>query len=340
MKILVIGGTRFIGLAVVRQLQAHGHQVAVFNRGQTAVDLPEGVTHIAGDKNALADSRAVLAEFAPDVVMHNIVTKEKDAQAALDVFTGLAKRLVMVSSMDVYAPYGRLIGTETGDPLPIPFDESAPLREAWYPYRAQATDENDFRFHYDKIPAERLVLTSKDLPGTVLRLPMVYGENDFQHRLMPFFKPMDDGRSAIVLDEGYANWRSTYGYVENVAAAIVRACEDDRANGKVYNIGDLTPSMLELGEMVKTLVGWQGEFVTVPTENLPESLHTGMDTRHSLAATAERIQHDLGYQPVIDRETAMRRTIAWEREHLPPEANFAEMYAYDTQDEVLRTIRA
>lgn len=337
MRVLVIGGTRFIGLATVKQLQARGHEVAVFNRGQTPAELPEGVQHIAGNKNALAESKAAFEAFKPDVVMHNIVVREDDARATLDVFSGIARRLVMVSSMDVYGAYGRLIGTETGDPIPVPFDEDAPLRENWYPYRAQATDENDFRYYYDKIPAERLVLASTELPGTVLRLPMVYGENDFQHRLMPFFVPMDAGREAIVLDEGYANWRSTYGYVENIAAGIVRACEDDRAAGKVYNVGDITPSMLELGNMVRELVGWQGEFVLVPTDELPENLQAGMDTRHSLAVSGARIERELGHQPVVDRETAMQRTIAWERANLPKDANFAEMYGYEAQDEILRT---
>ncbi|MBC8170373.1 MAG: NAD-dependent epimerase/dehydratase family protein, partial [Anaerolineae bacterium] len=94
MRILVIGGTRFIGLATVRQLQARGHEVAVFNRGQTAPELPEGVQQITGNKNALAESRAAFEGFAPEVVMHNIVTREDDAYAALEVFNGIARRLV------------------------------------------------------------------------------------------------------------------------------------------------------------------------------------------------------------------------------------------------------
>ncbi len=50
MKVLVIGGTRFIGTHVVRQLIKMGHEVTVFNRGQTIAELPEEVKWIKGDR--------------------------------------------------------------------------------------------------------------------------------------------------------------------------------------------------------------------------------------------------------------------------------------------------
>ncbi len=53
MRILVIGGTRFIGLTTVRLLSQQGHTVAVFHRGQAQADLPQGVQQIRGDKQTL-----------------------------------------------------------------------------------------------------------------------------------------------------------------------------------------------------------------------------------------------------------------------------------------------
>lgn len=334
MKILIIGGTRFIGLATTRRLHALGHEVVVFNRGKSAEPLPDGVKRITGDVNQLADARAEFAAFAPDVVFHNIVLHEKHVADVQDVFTGIAKRFVMVSSMDVYKAYGLLNGSEQGEPVSLPMDEDAPLREVLYPYRAQATGEDDFRYNYDKIPAEKRTLASSELPGTVLRLPMVFGPNDFQRRLLSFFKPMDDGRKAIVMDERYAQWRSTYGYVENVAAAIALACTDDRANGRIYNVGDITPSMLEMAEKIKSLTGWQGEIITMPSEKLPETLRAEAGFQHSLVCSCERIKHKLGYAPVTPLDEAFRTTLEWERANLP-EANFAEMFNYAEQDAVL-----
>jgi nucleoside-diphosphate-sugar epimerase len=335
MRILIIGGTQFIGFAALKRLHMMGHDLAVFNRGKTDVQLPEGVQHISGDIRHLADFREAFEKFAPEVVLHNILFTEKDANLFVDVFRGIAKRIVMVSSMDVYQAYGRFTGIESGEPIPTPMNEDAPVREVFYPYRAMAKDENDFAYHYDKIPAERIVLASGDMPGTVLRLPMVYGENDYQHRLMPFFKPMDDGRSAIVMEQGYAHWRSTFGYVENVAHAIALACINERAAGRVYNVGEIIPSMLELGEMVKNAVGWKGEFVVIPGDQLPESLQVPYGTQHDLASSDKRIREELGFAPIVETAEAIRRTIEWERANLPEDANFAEMFNYEAQDAFL-----
>lgn len=49
MRILVIGGTNFIGPPVVRQLSEMGCEVTVFNRGNTQADLPPGVSYVRGD---------------------------------------------------------------------------------------------------------------------------------------------------------------------------------------------------------------------------------------------------------------------------------------------------
>src|SRR5439155_10880721 len=99
---------------------------------------------------------------------------------------------------------------------PVPFSEDSPLREQLYPYRGEqpraADDPRKVFDDYDKIPVERLVMRQPDMAGTVMRLPMVYGPDDYQYRFLPYLKRMDDGRQTIVLDAGMAAWRSTWGY--------------------------------------------------------------------------------------------------------------------------------
>ena len=53
MRILVIGGTGFIGPYVVRRLVSHGHRVAVFHRGESKVELPNKVEHILVDRSVI-----------------------------------------------------------------------------------------------------------------------------------------------------------------------------------------------------------------------------------------------------------------------------------------------
>ena len=69
MRVLVIGGTNFIGPHVVRALLAAGHEVTVFNRGKTDADLPAAVTRLTGDR-AEGDLAALAgAEFDATIDM-------------------------------------------------------------------------------------------------------------------------------------------------------------------------------------------------------------------------------------------------------------------------------
>ena len=130
-RVLVIGGTVFVGPSVVRELVTTGHEVAVFHRGEHEIDLPPSVRHIHGDRTRIADQCDAFRSFDPDTVVDMRSMTENDARAVLDAVRGIADRIVAVSSMDVYRAYGRLQGTEPGPPLETPFDEDSPApREA------------------------------------------------------------------------------------------------------------------------------------------------------------------------------------------------------------------
>ena len=334
MKVLVIGGTRFVGPAVVRRLLSRGHEVAVYHRGETQGELPASVAHIHGDRDRLTDARGALHRFAPEVVIHNVVNNRKQVEVAQELFRGTAERLVLVSSMDVYRAYGRLNGPEPGPLEPMPQDESAPLREHLYPYRKYADDSSDPRWTYDKIPAEKAVLSDEDLPGTVLRLPMVLGPHDYQRRLFALVRPMLDGRPAIVLQEGYAHWQSTYGCVENVGEAIAHAATHPDAAGETYNVADAPYSTLELGALVAHQLDWKGEFVLKPPDELPESLVMPWRVEQSLIGLADKIRDELGYAPVVDIEDCIHQAVCWERDD-PPDPFPDDRLNYDDQDDVL-----
>ena len=140
MRVLVIGGTRFIGAHTVAQLLATGAEVTVFHRGQSEAALPPAVRHIRDPLAAYPVTRFpdALAKADWDVVMHMTMMGEADGRAAAEAFAGRTGRLVMISSGDVYRAYGRLTGLEPGPPDPVPLAEDAPLRSVLYPYRKQA----------------------------------------------------------------------------------------------------------------------------------------------------------------------------------------------------------
>src|SRR5262249_42866327 len=159
MQVLIIGGTGFIGPATVHLLVERGHEIALFHRGLTAANLPEGALHILGDRSDLPAYSREFSRFAPDVVLDMHPMTGAQAQAVLQTFSGIAQRFVAISSQDVYRAYGRLIGTEPGSPDPTPLAEDAPLRERLYPYRGATlrSDDDPKRWtdDYDKILVER-----------------------------------------------------------------------------------------------------------------------------------------------------------------------------------------
>lgn len=357
LRVLIIGGTGFIGPYVVRWLVEHSVEITVFHRGRTRVELtsqvreipqwlarsgrtgelPSRVEEILGSREHLADSTGAFRKFKPDVVLDMFPMKKVDAQAVVSTFKGLAP-VVALSSMDVYRAFNRLRRIELGPPDRIPFTEDAPLREKLYPYRHTAQGPNDPLYEYEKIDVERVVLGDPDLPGTIMRLPAVYGPGDPLHRIFPYLKRMDDDRPAILLEEGEAHWRFIRGYVEDVALATALAVLNPKAAGRTYNVAE--PEALTQAEWVRAIgevVGWQGRVVLLPQDRLPQHLVKGEDFSQHLAADSGRIREELGYRETLSRIEALRRTVAWERAHPPAEINSTK-FDYVAEDLALASL--
>src|SRR5262245_5490633 len=125
MRVLVLGGTNFIGPPLVRRLVGLGHEVAVFHRGRTQAELHPGVEHILGDRHDLSARAAEFRRFGPEVVVDMIALTEADAAGLIKTFRGLARRTVVISSADVYRAYGRFLGLEDGPIEPTPVTEES-----------------------------------------------------------------------------------------------------------------------------------------------------------------------------------------------------------------------
>jgi nucleoside-diphosphate-sugar epimerase len=311
MRVLVIGGTRFIGPPAVRSLVALGHDVTVFHRGETESDLPEAVSHMHGERSALVERRAEIRAIRPDVVLDMQCMFERDARSLIAAIDGLTPRVVFVSSADVYRAYGRMHGTEPGPPEPMPIDEDAPVREREYPYRGQRRDGS--MDDYDKIPVERALMSHDRFSCTVLRLPAVHGEGDPQRRMMMDIARIDAGRN-IILPVSAERWRWSRAYVGNVAGAIARCVVDARAAGRVYH-GPVDPPLTqrEWVESCGRIAGWQGNVVALPDEAVPGHLRLPINFTQDLVLDDQRLRRELAYTDDFTAEEGMTRAIAWER---------------------------
>lgn len=283
MKVLVIGGTRFIGAHLVRRLHDEGARVSVFHRGASANPmLPADIEHIL-DPAAEYPVTRFPARLSRDwdVVIHMVAMGEADAGAAVEAFGGRTGRLVVVSSCDVYRAYGRLTRSEPGPCEPVPLDEEAPLRTVLYPYRGMEAALGRFARDYDKILVENAVRATSGLDWTILRLPKVYG-------------PEDNGDLATVY--GFAavpDWRWTHGHVGNVASAIALAASHPGARNEIFNVGEeSTPTM---GERLARLPRAGGRTAALPP----------FDFGQDLVLDSGRLRRQLGYADAVDEAAAM-----------------------------------
>ncbi len=100
---------------------------------------------------------------------------------------------------------------------------------------------------------------------------------------------MAGGAPEIRLDRAKAAWRWTRGFVEDVAEAIALAVIDDRASGRVYNVGE--EDALREAEWVRAIgeaAGWTGHVRAVEREALPEAEREPYDFAHDLVADTSR----------------------------------------------------
>ena len=102
---------------------------------------------------------------------------------------------------------GILNRTETGPPVPVPIDEDGLLREKASVHGAEC----------DKRFVEQVVMSQPDLPATVLRFPAIYGPGSYRHN--EWIKRMLDHRPAILIGRGYARFRWTHSFAQDIGHA-------------------------------------------------------------------------------------------------------------------------
>ena len=150
MRILVMGGTRFVGKPLVARLQAQGHELTLFTRGKNLV--PDGVQHLRGDRST-DEGLAALKGQTFEVIVDSSGRKLDDSRRVVEGTGAPSHRFVYVSSAGVYANSEQW-----------PLDEDAP------------TDPNSR--HAGKADTEAW-LRKQGIPFTSFRPTYIYGPGNY-----------------------------------------------------------------------------------------------------------------------------------------------------------------
>jgi nucleoside-diphosphate-sugar epimerase len=116
-KVLVIGGTRYVGKRLVRALLARNWEVSVLSRGNILDSIPPAARRLKADRGDATALTAALGDGKWDLVYDQVCFTPQDARAACEIFSGRAKRYIMTSTVAVYELQGRMMDESSFDPL-------------------------------------------------------------------------------------------------------------------------------------------------------------------------------------------------------------------------------
>ena len=251
MKILVIGGTLFIGKLLVARLLEDGHDITILHR-RTQSPFGRRVQNVMADRNDPASVRKALSGKRFDAAYDLAYdwergTTAQQVEGTVKAIPGELSRYIFMSSV---AAYGRGLGHPEGDPL--------------------APDEDPNPYVRNKASSERALFRLRDeagLPVVTFRPPFVYGPENPFYREAFFWDRIDAGRPIIL--PGAGERLMQFAYVEDLVEACLAALENPSAVGKAFNIAHETPvRQAEAVAAFAAAMGRKASIVHVPRETL------------------------------------------------------------------------
>ena len=294
MKVLVIGGSGFLSSAVVAELQAAGHAVTVFTRGERP--LPDGVQAIRGDRKEYAAFPRHFEGRPFDAVIDCICYKLQDAQSDLQAFAGRVGQLVMISTDFVYGPHRT---------LPID-EETATVALSQYGRNKAACEDLFLRAHREE-----------GFPVTILRPPHIMGAGghlgtgSLQGRDPMLLERLVQGEPVVLLDGGSLLIQPV------VHRDIGRACSAVLGKpvtyGQAYNVaGPDCVTTREYYQIVAATLGVERpEFLSLPSDDYVAAFPDKAPfTLHRMYST-EKLAADTGYRPDTSLRHAIFEMVDW-----------------------------
>ncbi|MBD2298979.1 NAD-dependent epimerase/dehydratase family protein [Nostoc sp. FACHB-190] len=275
MRILIMGGTRFIGVYLTEILLKQGHEVVLFNRGNRPV--PSKVGQIIGDRTDAAQLKEKLSQENFDIIFDNNGRELSDTQPLAEIFQGRVQQFVYMSSAGVYLKSDQLPHVE-GD----------------------AVDPKSR--HKGKHETEAY-LAQKGLPFTSIRPTYIYGPSNYNDLESWFFDRIVRDRPIPIPGNGLHI--TQFGHVKDLATAMSLVIGNQKAIGQIYNIsGDRFVTFNGLARACAVAAGKSPDAIKIVHYD-PKKFDFGkrkafpMRLQHFFASV-QKAQTELNWQPEYD----------------------------------------
>lgn len=213
LRILILGGTGFIGPHQVRCARVRGHELTLFNRGRTNPHLFPGVEKLRGDRNG---DLGALEGRRWDVVIDNSASNHHWVRMSAGLLRDAVERYIYVSSLSAYSDMSR-----------IGIDVDAPTFTYETAGASPETDAAELPYGLRKALSEREARAALGERATVVRPGLIVGPRDPTERFT--YWPVRIHRGGEVLAPGTPKDPSQIVDARDLAAWMIRLAEDDTA---------------------------------------------------------------------------------------------------------------
>jgi len=296
-RILVLGGTAFVGRAIVEDALRSGAEVTLFGRGKTGTDLFPGVARLRGDRDT-GDYMA-LRDGTWDAVVDVSGYVPRHVGQAMDALGDRAGRYLFISSHAVYRQAGLGPGS----------DEDAPRR----PPRRDTEELDNDTYGPLKVACEDDVTARYGARATIVRPGKVAGPHDWQDGLTYWVRRA--ARGGRVALPGHPDQPVQVIDSRDLARLVVQLLADDRP-GAFHAVGPAEP--VSLGGLIQTcarVAGTEVQVVPVPPETAPRFplVRTNWPAQQRSPARARAAG-----MPATPLEVTVADVLAWDRERGEP----------------------
>ncbi len=308
MRILIMGGTRFIGVYLTRMLVEQGHEVVLFNRGNRPAPV-EGVLEIKGDRTSSEQLKEKLSQEDFDAIFDNNGRELSDTQPLAELFKDRTQHFVYMSSAGVYLRSDQLPHIE-GDPV------------------------DPKSRHRGKHETEAF-LTGLGLPFTSIRPTYIYGSGNYNELESWFFDRIVRDRPIPMPGNGLHI--TQLGHVQDLARAMCQVLDNKQAIGQIYNIsGDRFVTFNGLARACAVAAGKSAEQLQIVHYD-PKQFDFGKRKAFPLRvqhffADVHKAMAQLNWHPEYDLISGLKDS--FEHDYLASDRDKAEI-DFSVDDEIL-----